>query len=52
MILKGNYEEALAVAREQVDGGAMILDINMDEGMLDGVAAMVKYDCDTFLAIT
>ena len=37
------FEEALQVARDQVDGGAQIIDINMDEGMLDGVASMVKY---------
>ena len=36
------FEEALQVARDQVDGGAQIIDINMDEGMLDGVASMVK----------
>ena len=35
LILAGNYEEALAVARQQVEGGAQIIDINMDEGMLD-----------------
>ncbi|MEZ5897716.1 MAG: methionine synthase [Parvularculaceae bacterium] len=34
------YEEALAVARQQVEAGAQIIDVNMDEGMLDGVAAM------------
>ena len=37
------YEDALAVAREQVEGGAQIIDINMDEGMIDGKAAMVKF---------
>lgn len=40
LIKEGNYEEAISVARHQVDGGAQILDINMDEGMLDGVDAM------------
>lgn len=40
LIKEGNYEEAISVARHQVDGGAQILDINMDEGMLDGVEAM------------
>ena len=35
LILAGDYEEALAVARQQVEGGAQIIDINMDEGMLD-----------------
>jgi len=37
------YEEALEVARNQVEGGAQILDVNMDEGMLDGKEAMVKF---------
>ena len=36
LILAGNYEEALVVAKQQVENGANILDINMDEGMLDG----------------
>ena len=40
LIKDGNFEEAISVARHQVDGGAQILDINMDEGMLDGVEAM------------
>ena len=43
LILNQQYEEALAVARQQVDNGAQIIDINMDEGMLDGVAAMTKF---------
>lgn len=43
LILAGNYDEALAVARQQVEAGAQIIDINMDEGMLDGVAAMTKF---------
>jgi len=43
MILGGQYEEALAVARQQVENGAQIVDVNMDEGMLDGQAAMVKF---------
>ena len=43
LIKDGHYSEALAVAREQVQGGANIIDINMDEGMLDGVAAMTKF---------
>ncbi|MBK7959132.1 MAG: dihydropteroate synthase [Bacteroidetes bacterium] len=43
LIKEDRYEEALSVAREQVEGGAQVLDINMDEGMLDGKAAMVKY---------
>jgi len=37
------YEEALAVARDQVEGGAQILDVNMDEGMIDGTNAMVTF---------
>ena len=40
MILDGRYDEAVEVARDQVENGAQILDINMDEGMLDGVEAM------------
>jgi 5-methyltetrahydrofolate--homocysteine methyltransferase len=43
LILAGNYEEALVVAKQQVETGAQIIDINMDEGMLDGVAAMTKF---------
>ncbi len=43
LILAGNYDEALAVARQQVEAGAQIIDINMDEGMLDGVAAMGRF---------
>lgn len=43
LIKEGNYDEALSVAREQVDGGAQIIDVNMDEGMLDGEEAMVKF---------
>jgi 5-methyltetrahydrofolate--homocysteine methyltransferase len=43
MILAGQYEEAVAVARQQVENGAQIIDINMDEGMLDGVAAMTTF---------
>jgi len=37
------YEEALYVSRDQVEGGAQIIDVNMDEGMLDGVQAMTKF---------
>lgn len=40
LILSGDYETAVSVAREQVEGGAQIIDINMDEGLLDGVEAM------------
>ena len=43
MIKEGDYESALSVAREQVEGGAQIIDVNMDEGMIDGVEAMVKF---------
>ena len=43
LILNEEYEEAIAVARQQVEGGAQIIDINMDEGMLDGEKAMVRY---------
>ncbi|ELR73761.1 5-methyltetrahydrofolate--homocysteine methyltransferase [Fulvivirga imtechensis AK7] len=43
LIQEDKYEEALEVAREQVEGGAQIIDINMDEGMLDGEEAMVKF---------
>ena len=43
LIKEEKYEEALSVAREQVEGGAQIIDINMDEGMLDGVFAMTKF---------
>ncbi|ESU26728.1 5-methyltetrahydrofolate--homocysteine methyltransferase [Flavobacterium saliperosum S13] len=43
LIKEENYEEALDIARAQVEGGAQIIDINMDEGMLDGVYAMTKF---------
>ncbi len=43
LIREENFEEAIAVAREQVDGGAQILDINMDEGMIDGVKMMPQF---------
>ena len=43
MILEGRYEDALAVARQQVENGAQIIDINMDEAMLDSKAAMVRF---------
>jgi 5-methyltetrahydrofolate--homocysteine methyltransferase len=43
LILAGQYEEALAVARQQVLNGAQIIDVNMDEGMLDGVKAMTHF---------
>ncbi|MEX2513691.1 MAG: methionine synthase [Cyclobacteriaceae bacterium] len=43
LILNGNFDEALEVALDQVRGGAQILDVCMDEAMLDGEAAMVKF---------
>jgi 5-methyltetrahydrofolate--homocysteine methyltransferase len=43
MILNNQFDEALAVARQQVENGAQIIDINMDEAMLDSKAAMVRF---------
>ncbi|MDP1994034.1 MAG: homocysteine S-methyltransferase family protein, partial [Ignavibacteria bacterium] len=43
MILNGDYESALSVARQQVENGAQVIDINMDEGMLDSEEAMKKF---------
>ena len=43
LIEQGNYTAAVEIARDQVDGGAQILDVNMDEGMIDGVQAMTTY---------
>ncbi|MGM8361448.1 methionine synthase [Flavobacterium sp. ARAG 55.4] len=43
LIKEEKYDEALDIARQQVEGGAQIIDINMDEGMLDGEYAMVKF---------
>ncbi len=43
LVKEENYEEALSVARQQVESGAQIIDINFDEGMLDGEAAMEKF---------
>ena len=43
LIRDGNFEEAVAVAREQVRGGANILDVNMDEGLIDSEAAMTRF---------
>jgi 5-methyltetrahydrofolate--homocysteine methyltransferase len=43
MIKEERYEDALSVALEQVRGGAQVLDVNMDEGMIDGEAAMVRF---------
>jgi 5-methyltetrahydrofolate--homocysteine methyltransferase len=42
-IIEGNYEEALTIARHQVEGGAQIIDVNMDEGMLDSEEVMTKF---------
>ena len=43
MILNGQYDEALAVARQQVENGAQVIDVNMDEAMLDSKAAMTRF---------
>lgn len=43
LIREEKYEEALEIARSQVEGGAQIIDVNMDEGMLDGVSCMVRF---------
>jgi 5-methyltetrahydrofolate--homocysteine methyltransferase len=43
LILAGNYTEALSVARQQVENGAQVIDINMDEAMLDSAAAMTRF---------
>ena len=43
LIKENNYDEALSVARDQVEGGAQVLDVNMDEGMLDSESAMTKF---------
>ncbi len=43
MILEGRFEDALAVARQQVENGAQIIDVNMDEAMLDSAAAMERF---------
>ena len=43
LIKEEKYDEALAVARDQVEGGAQVLDVNMDEGMLDGKEAMIRF---------
>ncbi|MDN4589543.1 methionine synthase [Xenophilus aerolatus] len=43
MILNGQFEDALAVARQQVENGAQVIDVNMDEAMLDSKAAMVRF---------
>ena len=43
LVKAGNYEEAVAVARQQVDNGANVIDICMDDGLIDGVAAMTRF---------
>ena len=43
MIIENDYNKALSVARKQVEAGAMIIDINVDDGLIDGVAAMSKF---------
>jgi 5-methyltetrahydrofolate--homocysteine methyltransferase len=43
LIKEGNFEEALSIARHQVEGGAQIIDINMDDGLIEGKEAMVKF---------
>ena len=43
MILEGRFDDALAVARQQVENGAQVIDINMDEAMLDSKAAMDRF---------
>ena len=43
LIQSGQFDEAVEIAREQVQGGAQILDVNMDEGLLDGTEAMTTF---------
>ena len=43
LVLEGKYEDALSVARQQVENGAQIIDINMDDALLDGVQAMTTF---------
>ncbi|WP_454759190.1 methionine synthase [Caulobacter segnis] len=43
LIVEGNYPEALSVARQQVEAGAQVIDVNMDEGLLDSKQAMITY---------
>lgn len=43
LIREGNYEEAIEVARDQVEGGAAVIDVNMDDALLDGVEAMTRF---------
>src|SRR6476469_25035 len=42
-IREGKYEEAVSIARQQIENGANVLDVCMDEGMIDGVAAMTRF---------
>ncbi len=43
LIVNNDYEKALSVARQQVESGAQIIDVNMDDGLIDGVAAMTRF---------
>lgn len=43
LVREGKFEEAVAIAREQVENGANIIDVNMDEGLTDGIAAMTRF---------
>ncbi|MFM1801279.1 MAG: hypothetical protein RJA81_631, partial [Planctomycetota bacterium] len=43
LIREGKFDEAISIARDQVDGGANIIDVNMDEGLIDGEAAMTRF---------
>lgn len=43
LIKAGQFDEAVSVAKEQVEGGAQILDVNMDEGLIDGVSSMTRF---------
>ena len=43
LIKEGKYEDAVSIARRQVENGANVIDICMDEGMVDGVAAMTRF---------
>jgi 5-methyltetrahydrofolate--homocysteine methyltransferase len=43
LIKENKYEEALSVARQQVEGGAQVIDVNMDDAMLEGVQAMTTF---------
>src|SRR5690606_16290054 len=43
LVMEGRYDEAVVVARQQVENGAQVLDVNMDEGMLDSEKAMVEF---------